>query len=75
MKVAKRYEMDSLGKTDLQKAKEKGDKLYARIAKEEDYKKNDMICKYLRKNADLKTILDVEQEKERKKRNIIVQPN
>ncbi|KAL1817206.1 hypothetical protein ACET3Z_019780 [Daucus carota] len=63
MTFAKKFEMDCHGKKDWQRAREKGEqKLYAWIAREEEYHRKDKMGEYLRKNADLKTISEIEKE-------------
>lgn len=62
MTFAKKFEMDFHGKRDWQKAREKGDKLYAWIAREEEYTRSDKMGEYLRKNADLITISEIEKD-------------
>ncbi|KAK1398580.1 Factor of DNA methylation 4 [Heracleum sosnowskyi] len=71
MTFAKTFEMDSHGKRDWQKAREKGDKLYAWIAKEEEYNTRDKMGEYLRKNADLKTISEIEKEDKKKEATLV----
>lgn len=66
MTFEKAFEMENHGKTNWHSVRHKGDKLYAWIAREEEYNMNGLIGEYLRKNGDLKTISDIEMEDKRK---------
>lgn len=81
MTFANAFEMDNHGKRDWYRdnhgkrdwygAREKGGKLYAWIARDEEYNRNDNIGEYLRKNADLKTISEIELETKRKDTKLV----
>ncbi|KAK1398579.1 Factor of DNA methylation 4 [Heracleum sosnowskyi] len=75
MTFAKKFEMDSHGKRDWKNAREKGDKLYGWIAKEEDYKgygKGDgKVAEYLKRNADLRTFSEIEREDKTKEATLV----
>ncbi|XP_074366478.1 factor of DNA methylation 4-like [Apium graveolens] len=71
MTFANKFEMDFHGKRGWQKAREKGDKLYAWIAREEEYNRSDKMGEYLRKNADLKTISEIEKEEKMKEATLV----
>lgn len=62
---------DSHGKRDSYGAKKKGGKLYVWIARDEEYNRNDNIGEYLRKNADLKTISEIEVETKRRDTKLV----
>lgn len=68
----KSFEMENHGRRDwYTMRRNRGDKLYAWIAREDEYKANGLIGEYLRKNADLKTVLDIETEDKRKNTKLV----
>lgn len=66
MKFEKDFEIDRHGKRDWETKRQKGDKLYAWVAREEEFKARGIIGEYLRKHGDLKTISGKQREDERK---------
>ncbi|KAM7522187.1 hypothetical protein LguiA_012089 [Lonicera macranthoides] len=71
MMFAKAFEVDNHGKRDYNAARHKGDKLYAWIARDEEYHSTGLIGEYLRKNGDLKTISEIENEDRRKDTKLV----
>ncbi|KAL2498999.1 Factor of DNA methylation 4 [Abeliophyllum distichum] len=67
----KSFERDRRGKRDWYAAKHKGDKLYAWLACEEEYRSEDLIGKHLRKNGDLRTVSDIQREDRRKESTLV----
>ncbi|GAA0175003.1 endoribonuclease [Lithospermum erythrorhizon] len=65
MRFEKAFESDHHGKTDWNSTKPKGDKLYAWIARAEDYHSYGLIGKHLKAKGDLKSITEVQAESER----------
>ncbi|CAI9108601.1 OLC1v1008247C3 [Oldenlandia corymbosa var. corymbosa] len=66
MTFEKDFEIDHHGKRDWEMKRDKGNELYAWVAREEDFKLKGPIGEYLRKNGDLKTISGKETEDKRK---------
>ncbi|KAL3653151.1 hypothetical protein CASFOL_002832 [Castilleja foliolosa] len=66
MAFEKAFEMDRRGKRDWYARGNKGDKLYAWLAREDDYKGWGLVGKHLKKNGDLKTLSDIQTEGKRK---------
>lgn len=66
MAFEKAFEVENHGRKDWYTVRQKGDQLYAWIARYEEYNSNGLIGEYLRKNADLKTVSDIENEDKRK---------
>ncbi|KAL8120346.1 protein INVOLVED IN DE NOVO 2-like [Apium graveolens] len=73
MTFAKKFEMDFHGKRDWKlEGRVKGNKLYAWIAREEDYNgKNKVIAAYLKRNADLRTLSEIEGEDKMKESMLV----
>ncbi|KAK2995948.1 hypothetical protein RJ640_003740 [Escallonia rubra] len=65
------FESDNKGKRDWYTERRKGDKLYAWIARDEEYNMNGLIGDYIRKNGDLKTVSDIEREDKRKDTKLV----
>lgn len=65
MAFEKAFEMDRCGKRDWYAAKDKGDKLYGWLAREEEYTSGGLLGKHLRKNGDLKTVTDIQINEKR----------
>uniref|UniRef100_A0A453RXW0 Factor of DNA methylation 1-5/IDN2 domain-containing protein n=1 Tax=Aegilops tauschii subsp. strangulata TaxID=200361 RepID=A0A453RXW0_AEGTS len=64
------YKSHHLGKTDWEASK--SDKyMFAWLAKEEDYKADDPVGKFLSENGDLKTVAELQQEMSRKTDTLI----
>ncbi|XP_073136533.1 factor of DNA methylation 4-like [Henckelia pumila] len=60
MAFEKAFEMNRCGKRDWYAAKDRGDKLYGWLAREDDYRSGGLLGKHLRKNGDLKTVSDIQ---------------
>lgn len=71
MAFEKAFEVDKHGRKDWYTVRHKGDQLYAWIAREEEYNSSGLIGEYLRKNADLKTVADIETEDKRKDMKLV----
>ncbi|KAK3017534.1 hypothetical protein RJ639_007209 [Escallonia herrerae] len=71
MTFANAFETDNQGKRDWYMERRKGDKLYAWIARDEEYNMKGLIGDYIRKNGDLKTVSDVEREDKRKDTKLV----
>lgn len=67
----KSFERDQRGKRDWYAAKRKGDKPYAWLASEEEYRLGGLIGKHLRKNGDLTTVSDIQREYRRKESTLV----
>lgn len=66
MMFEKAFEVNHHGKRDWNTRKPRGDKLYAWIARNEDFLSIGLIGEYLRKNGDLKSLSEIEAEETRK---------
>lgn len=62
----KAFEADNHGKRDWYARRNRGDKLYGWLAREEEYYGLGLIGKHLQKNADLKTVSGIQKEDLRK---------
>ncbi|XP_055831162.1 factor of DNA methylation 4-like isoform X2 [Solanum dulcamara] len=62
----KAFELDKHGKRDWNSVRCRDDKLYAWIARDEDYNAESFIGNYLRKNGDLKSVSGIQEENKRK---------
>lgn len=71
MAFEKAFEVENHGRKDWYTVRRKGDQLYAWIAREEEYNSTGLIGEYLRKNADLKTVSDIETEDKRKDMKLV----
>ncbi|KAK3020254.1 hypothetical protein RJ639_045578, partial [Escallonia herrerae] len=71
MMFANAFETDNQGKRDWYTERRKGDKLYAWIARDEEYNMKGLIGDYIRKNGDLKTVSDIEREDKRKDTKLV----
>ncbi|XP_062192613.1 factor of DNA methylation 1-like isoform X2 [Phragmites australis] len=60
-----------LGKMDWKETNRQGKHMYGWVAKEEDYKSDDPVGRFLSANGDLKTVSDLEHEMSRKTESII----
>ncbi|XP_073303360.1 factor of DNA methylation 4-like [Primulina huaijiensis] len=60
MEFEKAFEMDHRGKRDWYAAKDRGDKIYGWLAREDEYRSGGILGKHLRKNGDLKTVSDIQ---------------
>lgn len=67
----KAFEVDLHGKRDWYAKRDKGDKLYAWIARDEEFYSKGLIGEYLRKNGDLKTVSDIQIEDKRKDSQLV----
>ncbi|MCD7447676.1 hypothetical protein HAX54_032869 [Datura stramonium] len=66
MAFEKAFELDKHGKSDWNLERCRDDKLYAWIARHEDYYSQSLIGNYLRKNGDLKSVTQIQEEKKRR---------
>lgn len=66
MMFEKVFEVNHHGKRDWYTRRPRGDKLYAWIARNEEYLSTGLIGEYLRKNGDLKSLSEIEAEETRK---------
>lgn len=71
IKLEKAYEGNSHGKRNWETRRAKGDKLYAWVARGEDYKARGTIGEFLRKNGDLKTISEKQAEDIKKDESLV----
>ncbi|KAK8515734.1 hypothetical protein V6N13_139295 [Hibiscus sabdariffa] len=62
----KSFELDHYGKKDYYSSRRRKDKLYAWVAREDDFYSEGLIGKYLRRKGDLKTVSSKEAEDQRK---------
>lgn len=62
----KAFEVNHHGKRDWYTRRPRGDKLYAWIARNEEFLSKGLIGEYLRKNGDLKSLSEIEAEETRK---------
>lgn len=66
LKFEKEFEVDHHGKKDYGAANCLGDGLYGWLAREDEYKSENVLGEYLQKYGDLKTVGEVEAEEKRK---------
>ncbi|KAL6979175.1 hypothetical protein U1Q18_020841 [Sarracenia purpurea var. burkii] len=71
MTFEKAFAVKNHGRTDWYRVRYKGDEQYAWVAREEDYNLKGLIGVHLRKNGDLKSISDVENEDKRKGNKLV----
>ncbi|KAG8471492.1 hypothetical protein CXB51_036162 [Gossypium anomalum] len=71
----KSFELDHYGKKDYYSSRRKKDKLYAWVAREDDYYSGGLIGEYLRRNGDLKTVSSKEAEDRRKTSKLLTTLN
>ncbi|XP_047311975.1 factor of DNA methylation 4-like [Impatiens glandulifera] len=71
MKFESAFEAENHGRQDWHKLGSKGDGLYAWIAREDDYNSRGVVGDFLRKNGDLKSVLDIQREIERKDKTLM----
>lgn len=67
----KAFEVDNHGKRDWYARRNRGDKLYGWLAREEEYYGRGVIGKHLQKNADLKTVSGIQKEDLRKDNSLM----
>lgn len=73
MKLVKDFEVNEHGRKDFyDRGRCKDDKLYAWIARDEDYNSYGLVSDYLTKNGDLKTVSEIEKEDEAKSSKLIM---
>ncbi|WVZ95030.1 hypothetical protein U9M48_040840 [Paspalum notatum var. saurae] len=60
-----------LGKLDWKETKQQGKHIFGWLAKEEDYRSDDPVGRFLSANGELKTVSDLEHEMSRKTDNLI----
>lgn len=66
MAFEKAFETDHHGKRDWDTRRQRGDKLYAWLAREEEYRGRGLVAKHLQKNGDLRTVSSIQNECNRK---------
>jgi hypothetical protein len=66
MLFEKRFEADHYWKREYYAAKNRGDKLFGRVARRDDYKSGEPIGVYLSKNTNLKTIYGERKRRSKK---------
>ncbi|PHT46751.1 hypothetical protein CQW23_15909 [Capsicum baccatum] len=71
MAFGRAFELDNHGKRDWNSVRRRDDKLYAWIARDEDYKAESIIGKYLRNNGDLKSVSGIQEENKRKESSLL----
>lgn len=71
MDFERSFEVDQCGKTDYNNTRNRGDKLYGWVARDDDYYMKGIIGDHLRKNGDLKTVSGKLAEDERKTSKLI----
>ncbi|CAD6341584.1 unnamed protein product [Miscanthus lutarioriparius] len=65
------FQVTTLGETGLKEAKQHVKYVFGWLAKEEDYKSDDPVGRFLSSNGDLKTVSELEQEMSSKTDNLI----
>ncbi|KAL3614097.1 hypothetical protein CASFOL_042171 [Castilleja foliolosa] len=71
LRFEKDYEAIGQGKSDHYRAEEKGNRLYCWVARKDDYELIHPVGDYLKKNGDLKTIREYQEEEERKNGKLV----
>ncbi|XP_024927008.3 factor of DNA methylation 4 isoform X1 [Ziziphus jujuba] len=71
MSFEKSFEVKHCGKRDYYVEKNRGEKLFGWVAREDDYKSMDIIGDHLRKKGDLKTVSDLEADDKRKNEKLV----
>ncbi|XP_059300535.1 factor of DNA methylation 4-like [Lycium ferocissimum] len=71
MAFEKAFELDKHGKRDWNSVRRRDDKLYAWIARNEDYYSNGPVGKHLRKHGDLKSVSEIQEENKRKDSSLL----
>ncbi|KAJ8559528.1 hypothetical protein K7X08_003586 [Anisodus acutangulus] len=71
MAFEKAFELDKHGKRAWNSVRCRDDKLYAWIARHEDYYSNSLIGKHLRKHGDLKSVSGIQEENKRKDSSLL----
>ncbi|XP_028775760.1 protein INVOLVED IN DE NOVO 2-like [Neltuma alba] len=71
MDFERSFEVDQCGKTDYIKARNRGDRLYGWVARDDDYNTKSIIGDYLRRNGDLKSVTDKQSEDKRKESKLV----
>ncbi|CAN4098834.1 unnamed protein product [Withania somnifera] len=66
MEFEKAFELDKHGRRDWNSVRRRDDKLYAWIARDDDYYTESLVGKFLRKNGDLKSVSGIQEENKRK---------
>ncbi|KAK2643022.1 hypothetical protein Ddye_024785 [Dipteronia dyeriana] len=67
----KSFEVDHHGKKDYYAEKNRGDKPYGWVARDDDYNSKSLVGTHLRKIGDLKTVLEKEAEDQRKTTKLV----
>ncbi|KAJ1267306.1 hypothetical protein BS78_07G046200 [Paspalum vaginatum] len=65
------FNSQHMGKLDWKEAKQHGKHVFGWLAKEEDYRSDDPVGRFLSANGELKTVSDLEHEMSRKTDNLI----
>ncbi|KAL5580761.1 hypothetical protein UlMin_013203 [Ulmus minor] len=71
MSFEKSFEVEHCGKMDYKMDRDRGQKLYGWVARDDDYNSNNIVGTHLRKHGDLKT-LDEKQEEDKRKESKLV---
>ncbi|CAN4080582.1 unnamed protein product [Withania somnifera] len=71
MAFEKAFELGKHGKRDWNSIRYRDDKLYAWIARDDDYYSESLVGKYLRKNRDLKSVSGIQEENKRKDSRLV----
>ncbi|KAL9171005.1 hypothetical protein ABFS82_04G182000 [Erythranthe guttata] len=71
MAFEKTFETSRYGKRDWYARRDKGDKLYAWLAREEEYRGMGLIGKHLRRHGDLKSVSEIQKEDRRKETSLM----
>lgn len=65
------FEMKGQGKRDWEGRFDKGEELFGWVAREDDYRKNDLIGDYLRRHGNLKTLAELERDEKVKNDRLV----
>ncbi|XP_057436898.1 factor of DNA methylation 4 [Lotus japonicus] len=71
MNFERSFEAEHCGKRDYYITRQRGDKLYGWVARDDDYHQKSIIGDHLRKNGDLKTVSGKEAEDKRKTSKLV----
>ncbi|KAL6526112.1 hypothetical protein OROHE_015636 [Orobanche hederae] len=71
LRFEKAYEANHQGKRDYFEVEEWGVKLFCWVAREDDYHSGNVIGDYLKRNSDLKTIVEYQEEERNKNRMLV----
>ncbi|KAK6159459.1 hypothetical protein DH2020_006773 [Rehmannia glutinosa] len=71
LRFEKAYEANHQGKSDYFGVEGKGDKLYCWVARDDDFHAENVVGEYLRRNGDLKTIVEYQEEEKIKNSKLV----